>query len=206
MLVCKPGYIPANQTDYAPTTIYGESKVKMENIIRESPHNYKWTIVRPSSIWGPWFGEPYRDFFDMVIGRKYFHIGKKSCTKTYGYIENIVYQLDSIVHAPTENILGHVFYLGDYEPTNIHEWANEIAFEIGTRIKTIPYPLIKFAAVSGDIIKLLGINFPMTSFRLNNMTTNNILNLSNTKDIAPDLPFSRIAGVKKTLDWMKNND
>src|SRR5690554_6065608 len=32
MLVCYPGYIPTNELDYAPSTIYGESKVEMENI------------------------------------------------------------------------------------------------------------------------------------------------------------------------------
>ena len=205
MLVCKPGYIPKHPTDYAISTIYGESKMLMEKIIRESSHNYEWTIVRPTSIWGSWFGSPYRTFFDMVINKRYFHIGTKSCTKTYGYIENLIYQIDSILNAPTEKIQGNVFYLGDYEPTNIHNWANEIASEIGITIKTIPYPLMKLAALGGDFLKNFKINFPMTSFRLKNMTTNNIVDLSNTNEIAPILPFSRIEGIKITLKWIKDN-
>jgi len=205
MLVCKPGYIPKHPTDYAPSTIYGESKVLMEKIIRESSHNYEWVIVRPTSIWGPGFGEPYRNFFDMVINKRYFHIGKKSCTKTYGYVENLIYQIDSILNAPVDNIQGNVFYLGDYEPTNIHSWANEIANEIGIRIKTIQYSIIKLSALGGDLLKLFGVKFPMTSFRLKNMTTNNIVDLSNTKEIAPNLPISRIEGIRKTLSWLKEN-
>jgi GlcNAc-P-P-Und epimerase len=204
MLVCRPGYIPENITDYAPSTYYGESKVLMEKIIRESPHNFEWTIVRPTSIWGPWFGEPYRNFFEMIIGKKYFHFSGKSCTKTYGYVENIIYQIDAILNASTEIIQGNVFYLGDYEPTNIRDWSNEIASDLGISIKTIPYSLIKLAALGGDILKLLRISFPMTSFRLKNMTTNNVVNLTNTKEIAPNLPFSRADGIKKTLNWLEN--
>ena len=205
MLVCKPGYIPNHQSDYAPSTVYGESKMLMEKIIRESSPNYEWSIVRPTSIWGPWFGEPYRNFFDMVIKGQFFHIGVKSCIKTYGYIENSLYQIDSILNAPVEKIQGKVFYLGDYEPTNIHNWANEIASELGITIRTIPYQLIKIAALGGDVLKFCGLNFPMTSFRLKNMTTNNILDLSNTKGIAPNLPFKRIDGIRKTISWIKDN-
>jgi len=205
MLVCNPGYIPKHPTDYAPSTIYGESKVLMEKIIRESKHNYEWVIGRPTSIWGPGFGEPYRNFFDMLINKRYFHIGSKSSTKTYGYVENLIYQIDSIVNAPVEKIQGNVFYLGDYDPINIHAWANEIASEIEITIKTVPYHLIKLAAFGGDVLKLLGIEFPMTSFRLKNMTTNNVVDLSNTKEIAPNLPYSRIEGVRTTLNWLKNN-
>lgn len=204
MLVCKPGYTPINNTDYAPSTVYGESKVLMEKIIQESKHSYEWTIVRPTSIWGPWFGEPYRNFFEMIIGKKYFHIGKRSCIKTYGYVENLMYQIDSILRAPAEQIQGEVFYLGDYSSTNINHWANEIASELGITVKTIPYPLIKLAALGGDVLKLLNINFPMCSFRLKNMTTNNVINLTNTMEIAPNLPFSRIDGIKRTLNWLKN--
>jgi len=205
MLVCKPGYIPNHQSDYAPSTIYGESKVLMEQIIRESSHNYEWAIVRPTSIWGPWFGIPYRTFFDMVVNKKYFHIGSKSCTKTYGFIENLVYQIDSILNASVEKVKGNVFYLGDYEPTNIHNWAEEIGSELGIKIITIPYPLLKIAAFGGDVLKTLGVNFPLTSFRLKNMTTNNVLDLSNTKEIAPNLPFTRAEGIRKTLNWLKSN-
>ena len=66
-LVCKIGYQPLNEDDYCPTTLYGTSKVIGEQIIRSvDEFGASWTIVRPTSIWGPWFGEPYRDFFDVI--------------------------------------------------------------------------------------------------------------------------------------------
>lgn len=200
MLVCKPGYIPSNKLDYAPSTVYGKSKVEMEKIIRKYNPNYSWCIIRPTSIWGPGFDVPYRNFFDMVIHNKYAHFGKET-NKTYGYIGNAIYQIDLILHSQL-NVDKQVFYLGDYIPTNIKLWADEIANESGSRIIDIPFSLIKMAAHFGDILSKLNIGFPMTSFRLKNMTTENVVNLENTKELVPELPYTRIEGIRETLEWM----
>jgi nucleoside-diphosphate-sugar epimerase len=89
MYVCKPGYIPEHYDEYAPHTLYGESKVETEKIVKNRNPNCTWAIIRPTSIWGPWFGEPYDKFFRMVLSHRYFHLGKRACKKTYGYIDNI---------------------------------------------------------------------------------------------------------------------
>ena len=208
MLVCKPGYIPKNQKDYAPTTIYGESKIETEKITWNLSSDLKcdWCIIRPSSIWGEYFEIPYKKFFDMVLAKKYFHIGRKGCTKTYGYVGNAVYQIERILFSSTGDIDNKVFYIGDYIPTNIEEWADEISLEaFGKRIFHMPYWILKCAAIFGDFLKVFQVNFPMTSFRLKNMITNNIVPLQNTEEIAPKLPFDRIDGIKRTLKWIKEN-
>ncbi len=203
MLVCHTGYYPKDQFDYAPNTLYGESKVETERIVWDNKPQCDWAIIRPTSIWGPWFGVPYRNFFDMVISRKYFHIGRKSCTKTYGYIGNAVYQIEQILFHETLNEDQKVFYIGDNPPTNIETWANEIAAELNYNIKRVPFWMLKTAAYFGDLLKLFDITFPMTSFRLKNMTTDNIIDLSETYNIAPNPPYSRIDGIKATLQWLK---
>lgn len=203
MLVCHTGYYPKNQFDYAPNTLYGESKVETEKIVWDNKPQCDWAIIRPTSIWGPWFGVPYRNFFDMVISRKYFHIGRKSCTKTYGYVGNAVYQIEQILLHETLNEDQKVFYIGDNPPTNIEIWANEIAAELNFDIKRVPFWMLKIAAYFGDLLKLFNITFPMTSFRLKNMTTDNIIDLSETYKIAPNPPCSRIDGIKATLQWLK---
>lgn len=205
MLVCHTGYYPKDQFDYAPTTLYGESKVETEKIVWTNKPKCDWAILRPTSIWGPWFGIPYRNFFDMVKSRKYFHIGHKSCTKTYGYVGNAVYQIDQILMNDTQNENNKVFYLGDEPPIFIEEWANEIAGVLGFKVHRMPMPLLRIAGWFGDFLKLFGLHFPMSSFRLKNMTTDNIIDLKNTSDIAPKPPYNRIEGVRITLEWMRNN-
>ena len=204
MYVCEPGYMPKNFEDYAPHTLYGESKVETERRIKERNPSYTWSIIRPTSIWGPWFGEPYNRFFHIVLSHMYFHMGKRACRKTYGYVDNAIYQIMSILDADAEKVNRKVFYIGDYEPYDITEWANEIAKEAGIWIPRIPYGCFKCAGWFGDLLKKIGIAFPMTSFRLHNMTTDNVHNLEPIKAIAPNLPVSRKEGTKRTLDWIDN--
>lgn len=75
-----------NQHDYCPHTKYGESKVETEIRVWMIHLIVTGALSGLTSIWGPWFGVPYRNFFDMVMRRMYFHIGHIKCHKTYGYI------------------------------------------------------------------------------------------------------------------------
>lgn len=202
MYVCIPGYMPKDFDDYAPHTLYGESKVVTEKLIKARNPKYTWSIIRPTSIWGPWFGEPYDKFFRIVIGHSYFHMGKRACKKTYGYIDNTVYQILSIVGAEKEKVNRGVYYLGDYEAYDITEWANEIAKCVGIRIPRIPYALFVLAGWFGDLLKAVGVVFPMTSFRLKNMTTDNVHDLRPIQEIAPHLPVTRKEGNERTVEWI----
>ena len=201
MYVCKPGYIPKDFDDYKPHTLYGESKVEGEKKVKTiSDAHFKWTIIRPTSIWGPWFKIPYIDFFKIVYQGKYFDFGK-ACTKTYGYVENSVFQINELLKA--KEIDGRTFYIGDKPAIQISEWGNEISIAMGKGpIKSVPYSLLNVAALAGDFLTRLKIKFPITSFRLSNMTTDNILPLDNLYEKVGEPPFSRVEGVRKTIDWL----
>jgi nucleoside-diphosphate-sugar epimerase len=204
MLVCELGYHPNDELDFMPSTVYGESKVMTEKLVRENPPLCDWAILRPTSIWGPWFQAPYRNFFEMIRDKRYFHIGRKGCIKTYGYVGNTIYQIEQILFTNTLNQINRVFYLGDYKETNIEIWANRIGDEFGVSIQRIPYLFFKILAIIGDWLKFINIYFPMTSFRLKNMTTDNRIDLRMTQKIAPDLPISEKEGIKETIIWLNN--
>lgn len=204
MYVCQPGYIPKDYDDYKPHTPYGQSKVDGELIVKKSAkQQYDWVIIRPTSIWGPWFGIPYIDFFRVVYQGQYYDFGS-TCTKTYGYVENAVHQVKQLLNAT--GVHGKTFYIGDEPPIPIAEWANEISNAMGKgSIKKIPYFAIKMAALGGDILTKAGIKFPMTSFRLANMQTNNILPVEPLHAIAGPGPVSRLKGVEKTVSWLREH-
>jgi len=204
MLVNRVGYEPNGAQDYNPTTIYGESKVKGELIIQEAARDLEdYCVVRPTSIWGEWFAAPYSDFFKYVLSGLYFHPGNKACTKTYGYVGNVVYQIDRILFSQSPGLKGKVFYLGDRPATNISEWADEIATIADVRRPLRP-PFLVFRCLSlvGDILGLVNIQFPLSSFRLKNMTTNNVVDLDSTYEVCGQVPYSRLEGVRRTCEWL----
>ncbi|MCI8664260.1 MAG: NAD(P)-dependent oxidoreductase [Hungatella sp.] len=201
--VTRNGYVIKDQYDYCPHTIYGESKVETEKCVWRNPPKCDWCIIRPTSIWGPWFGVPYRNFFDMVMRRLYVHIGHIKCHKTYGYIGNAVYQIERLLFTETLDKENKVFYIGDEPAYEINEWADEIAQELGFRIPVMPVWVVKGLAIFGDFLGLFHIHFPMQSFRFENMTNDGINDMTNTYEAAPEKPFSRLEGTRETLKWME---
>ncbi len=205
MLVCRAGHLPASDDDYCPATVYGQSKVRMEQIIRSNSMKAIWVIFRPTSIWGPWFDKPYRDFFDMVQSGSFFGI-RKCGSKTYGYVGNSVYQISKLLLADPEEISKCIFYLGDKDPININIWAAEVSAAFGLPApKILPYHLMYTVALLGTLLSFLKIQFPLTTFRFKNMTTDNILPLENLYKVVGNPPYSRDEGINKTIFWLKYN-
>ena len=202
--VTRNGYKIKSQTDYCPHTMYGESKVVTENKVWANKPQCDWCIIRPTSIWGPWFGVPYRNFFDIVMKRMYFHIGKIKCHKTYGYVGNAIYQIEQLLFNDTSDENNKVFYIGDEPAYEINEWADEIANELGFKVPTMPVWFVKCLAKLGDFLGIFWLHFPMQSFRFGNMTNDGINDMSNTYKFAPQTLYTRLEGTKITLDWIKN--
>lgn len=204
-LVNHIGYEPNSDTDYCPTTAYGESKVLGEKIVREANDlRYTWCIVRPTSIWGPWFNIPYRTFFDSVLAGRYVHPKGQRVYKSFGYIGNVVFELLSLIDAPCGRIQGGTFYLADYEPIEVYSFAKEIARQAGRgNIREVPFAALKIGALVGDALKLFGLkNPPLTSFRLSNLVTQMRYDMANLAAITGTLPYSNMQGINKTLLWM----
>lgn len=207
MLVMRSGHVAKHILDYCPPNAYGISKVETENIVRGNHLTCDWAILRPTSIWGPWF-DTYKDFFKMIMSGKYISFGKKLSTKTYGFIGNVVYQIHCLLMADTMNneFEDRIFYLGDKPDYDINDWGREIAEISGKKIPTIPYFVVRMAAYVGDVIKLFGIMPPISSYRLKNMMTNNLMDVSATFKYAPNPPYTRRQASEITVKWIRENN
>ena len=207
MLVNQTGYKSNGILNHNANTLYGKSKAIGENEVLNNKDLFTdLCIIRPTSIWGEWFNEPYKNFFDFVLSGKYFHPGNNSCKKTFGYVGNTVFQIDKLLFADSHKVRNKIFYIGDNPPVNISKWADEIAIQAKVRKpRKIPLFIFRLLAVSGDLITKLGIKFPMTSYRLRNMTTDQIHNLNDIYSICENLPYDRKTGIKKTLKWISDN-
>jgi nucleoside-diphosphate-sugar epimerase len=206
-LVCEIGYIPTSYDDYSPTTAYGESKVQGEIIVKSlSPRKWDWCIVRPTSIWGEWFGVPYRNFFDLIKSEKYFHPAGLQVKKSFGYVGNVVYEVLALAQADAEKVAGKCFYVGDYEEIEVGAFASEIARRFGVkRPVEVPQSLLRFAARFGDFLDNFGVKFPLTTFRLNNLITPMPHNFEDLKQVVGKLPYDLDIGIERTVKWMRGN-
>jgi nucleoside-diphosphate-sugar epimerase len=207
-LVCGLGYSPRDQFDFQPDTLYGHSKVLLEKIIHSCREmNSIWTIVRPTSLWGPWFGVPFIDFFRLICHNRYFHIQGENPVKQWGFIGNTVYQLLKITEASADQVHMKTFYLADYSPTKLHEFANKVGACCGSQpIREIPADLLKLIGLAGDLAQIMGWkNPPLTSFRFRNMITPEIQNLSDLHQITGPLPYSIEQGIDITFNWLSAN-
>lgn len=205
-LVCRVGHVPNSDKEYCPNTLYGQSKVLTETITRElDGGGVTWCLVRPTTVWGPYMSPHYQSLLRYIVRGKFFHCGHSDLFKSYSYAGNIAYQYWRLLEADTPQLHRQVFYLADYEPLSLRAYANALANALAAKaIPTMPLVLAKFLAIAGDMLGFCGFkSFPFNSFRLNNIVTEYIFDLSKTRAVCGPLPFSQEDGINATACWFK---
>lgn len=202
--VCEAGYQPKNDLDFKPFTLYGETKRLTEMATREADLACAWTIIRPTTIWGPW-SLRYRDVMFKVMRKGlYFHPGKGKVVRSYGYVGNVVWQIERILQAPRERVDRKVFYVGD-QPIDLRTWVEAVSRElVGRPVRYIPSWLIRSVALAGDVLKAVRIPFPITSGRYRSMTSDYITPMDRTIEALGAAPWTVEAGVKEMVRWYDN--
>jgi len=203
-LVCRVGYVPASDTEYCPNTLYGQSKVMTEKIVREEDGGgAEWCLVRPTTVWGPHMSLHYQNMLRLIRKGKYFHCGRGKLYKSYAYAGNIAYQYARLLTAQAAAIHRKTFYLADYQPLSLREYTNGLACEMGApKISTLPIGIARILALAGDAINACGFkSFPFNSFRLNNILTEYVFDLASTEAACGSLPFTQEDGIKATAKW-----
>lgn len=206
MLVCRLGYMPKHDSDYCPDTAYGESKVEGERRVRAAANGRAdWIIARPTSIWGPWFDAPYKNFFATVRRRLYVHPRGVEVRRSYGFVGNVVFELKKLLLAPAASVHEKTFYVGDYRPTDVRDWANTVrsAFGLAGTVPEVPLVALRYLSRLGDLLHGAGLKRPpLTSRRLHNLVTNAVFDFGPLQEICGSLPYNLDEGVQLTVDWM----
>jgi nucleoside-diphosphate-sugar epimerase len=202
--LAEPKSIPANRFRKSlAARWYSNSKSLAEFECSTYLTSYPVVIIRPTSIWGPWFSQPYDRFFAIASKRYAIFINPSSAaTKTFGFVLNSVEQILSISINISETS-GGTYYIGDYLSANISDFFQSIR-----HLQGLPPPLLlsymflrPFAFI-GDILSPLSTDVPLDTFRLKNMTTDDIVDLSSTRVLLPELPFDRQSAISQTLEWL----
>lgn len=202
--VHRPGHLPEHDQDFEPHTAYGQSKVIAEHLTRDANLNCTWTIIRPTNIWGPWHPRYPHEFWRVLKQGRYFHPGRKPVVRSYGYVGNVVYQIEQILDAPANLVNQKVYYVGD-QPINIYEWTNEFSKAITQHeVRVIPRSIVRTMALLGDLLKITGVQFPIHSARFQSMVTDYPTPMEPTFQAFGIPPFSLTEGIRETTAWLKS--
>jgi len=198
--------VPKNDSDYRVHTVYGQSKVITEQLTREANLDCTWTIIRPTTIWGPWDLNYRQQFYTVLQKGLYIHPGRKPCYRSYGYIGNLVFQILSLLEADSNQVNRQVFYVGD-KPINVLDWVKVFHQQLLKRKpRIVPRSLIHFLAVIGDVIsKIRGKRFFIDSSRFNSMIEEYPVPIESTFELLGESPYSLEEGVKQTLAWLNKH-
>lgn len=200
---------PAPPRTYRPNTAYGRSKAAMEEMIWDADGACaEWCILRPSTIWGPGVSAHYRMFLRMVKRGRYVHLGRGESLKHLGQVENVAFQIEKLASVPAEAMHRQVFYLGDYQALRVGEWAEAFRDAFGAPpIRSVPLPLARLAAKAGDIaVKAGWRKWPFTSFRLRNLTEDDLCDMEPTREVCGEVPVTLEEGARQTVRWFNGLD
>jgi len=205
LLVNKIGTNTNDYFFYNADTKYGQSKVLVEKIIRFSKCNFKWCIIRPTTIWGDNIQNHFRTLLKLIEQRIYFNFGYKKIYKSYGYVKNSAYQIYKLTLANDNLFNRKIYYIADYEPLELKEWINRISeYLTGKKVINLPLFFAKFLAKIGDLLLTFGFKkFPIHSFRLNNILTNFEVETHNLKKICGKLPYNLDTAVLSFINSYK---
>lgn len=201
--VVKPGMRPITDEDFAPHTVYGESKVIMEKATRQAGLSCVWTIIRPTNIWGPWHPRYPYEFWRVLNKGLYFHPGGKSAVRSYGYVKNIVFQIEAILKSEVSLVDGKTFYIGDNQ-IDLIDWVDGFSLALtGNKARVLPRWFLRAVGWLGDFLAIIGLRFPITSSRFRSMTTDDIVPMYATMEAFGVPPTSLKQGIKESVMWLQ---
>ena len=200
--VHRPGTLPNSDEDFNPYTVYGESKVVCEQMVRQAQLSSAWTIIRPTNIWGPWHPRYPQEFWKILKKGLYLHPGRRPVMRSYGYVGNVIAQIEKILDAPPEVIDRRVLYVGD-KPINLFDWANQFSLALtGKGVRVVPRGLLYPLALIGDVSTRWRINFPITTSRFRSMTQDYLTPMDPTIKLFGEGPYSLEQGIEETVRWL----
>lgn len=204
--VCGPGHLPLHDQDFAPATVYGQSKVMAEQMLRKSNLSCPWVIVRPTNVWGPWHPRYPREFWRVLQKGWYVHPAGPPVRRAYVFVENLLQQMKAALERPAAVVAGQVFYLSD-PVEDIARWVDEFSLALrGVPARRIPRSVLFGMGRMGDWLeKCTGRPFYISSSRAHSMTTDYPVPLEKSLQILGAGFISLPEGVRRTVAWLRQH-
>lgn len=194
-----------NLAELIPYGFYGESKLMGEVLIRENLQNIPWTIVRPTTIWGPWHHILSEGLWRQISDGRYFHPRQDNVVKAYGYVENTAWQIEKIISLDSKLTNYQTFYLADDNMAQ-KDWVEAFVVKLSNRtLRVIPRCILFLASEIGEMAKKFNIAFPLYRSRFRNLMTSNPSPIAKTHEILGTPPIRFQEGIDRTVSWLEKS-
>lgn len=202
--VRKPGAEYTEREDhYDPYLFYGQSKVLTETLTRSAGLECIWTIIRPTTVWGPGHLAFADGLWRQMVRGRYRHPSDDKVRRSYGYVKNVCWQIAGLLEAPADAVHRKTFYVGDGNFAQ-KDWVNAMSRALtGGDVKTVPKSALIALAKFGDFVRKAGISFPLYTERLSNLTTTNPVPMDAILRLLGTPPVSLEQGVEETVAWLR---
>jgi dihydroflavonol-4-reductase len=201
-----PASSPRSEDDEPrPITAYGESKLQGEQAVR-GLDGLRWMILRPGVVYGP-ADRAMLPLFRYARRGVLPLVGDAGAAYTFIYVDDVV---RAILAAVDCHRTGHVVFLGHPRPVTPRELLSAIKRVTGSsaRLIGVPRPLVRFAAVFGDVAgRLSGKPATINSRRYAELYSPGfVCRVERLRDVlgvvaAVDLP----EGLARTIAWYIGN-
>lgn len=191
---------------YRTKTVYGQSKIEGEKAVIKhcAKEGLPYTIIRPTSVYGPWGEAPYKAFFQTIKNGRYFHVGKAGNLVSWVYVKNLVDL--TIMTSLTKKSENQTYFGNDFHPYTMHEIVDEVGRYHNLSIRTVPTWFITAVAYALAIPKALGLPVPIYPFRLKNIRANYCYDVRKSIDVGYNPKYDLQNGIKETLDWYEKRN
>ncbi|MCA9739939.1 NAD-dependent epimerase/dehydratase family protein [candidate division KSB1 bacterium] len=190
-----------------PIELYGESKFIAEQVVRDYGDRIPYTIIRPSSVFGP------RDVDFLNLFKQIMHGFNIYAGNRYKFV-SIIYVADlvrGILDAAfSDNARNQLYHLCDDQPVNWETIQSTIAEVAGKKVLTasIPEFFLRIAGQFGDGYSRLTGKFSLMNSQKIQLSMPKYWLVSNQKskdDFGFRCETPLREGLQKTLTWYQQN-
>lgn len=202
--------LPADEeTKPHPQSIYGETKLAGEKVVREfhAKTGFPVTIVRPTWVYGPGCPRTQKLLRALEKGR-FLMIGDGNNFRHSIYIDDLLHGFD--LAAQHKKAIGETFILGDLRPVTLRELINTICEVVQVKPPRFSLPLglaygMAFVAEKG--FGGLGKEPPISRRRLEFFDTNQAFKIDKAVSILGFRPsYDLKQGMAAAFQWLKNRN
>lgn len=204
--VRKPGSpLPVADSDYEPYEAYGQSKAVTEQLTRDARLDCPWTIIRPTTVWGPRSEVLANGVWRAIAAGMYVHPAGDKVVRGYGYVKNVVEQIIQLAMLPRTHADRMVLYVGDKCIPQL-DWVNAFSRALtGRTVRTAPFPVLLGLATLGELARKCGFAAPIYMARFKNMTTSNPVPMETGLRLLGAGSYSLMDGVSETVAWLRES-